>query len=739
MICCAIILLGMASSGVDVALAPDQPIPHVYVGDPLILELSSDEDVQASVSLSIQDDHGEESHSELGVLSLRAHSTLWEPVPALPDYRGLFTANIEISMPGGAEKHEHVFCRIDRPVETLQNSVVVHAPSDEREFDALSAVFVRNVYVAASEDDADTRLSLAQAAGFGVTVVMNAAFPDAARVHWSALVEAQRANVTRVVLDGSGATPENLLGLARFLREAREAPSIEARVSTAEELGSLLEAGAGRLLDGIEAVALQQPGNSVEPYRNLARRKGYERLPLAMVCLEFGDEPSREGAKFMQRLVEYKAARMRHTVMPSSLVFSGGKFGEAYVPLSVFARKMDGAQYVGQFPSEKAVAHVFQKGSNWQILAWTEDSNADLPIPAEGISGAALWDINGNTLPLPEAQGGLLAAPLGPWPIYIRGAGGDVLRRTAEYMASSQAAAILGTRAYTDALPQDVITIIRKLAVDDVQPLSRSEFFALVYLFPYLEEQWHTGTLPRSVAVPAMADLTQLVRHLAVLEEEVGEPFVEPYQETLNRCGQYQSLYLTRSGGDGGSTERGDWLLKEVSRLVTASERAMSVNRSKEANVLAILAEWRARALEYAAIAEPLGNPEPEPVLQPAPVETGDETPEVSDEEAAPEAAEPEDTDNQQPAEATPAEAQPEEAVETEAAAPEAESEPVAQAETPAETGPQTFTIEKGEGIWAIAQKHGVTMQQICKWNNWSTSRVLDVGEEYVIYPEQSE
>jgi len=131
-------------------------------------------------------------------------------------------------------------------------------------------------------------------------------------------------------------------------------------------------------------------------------------------------------------------------------------------------------------------------------------------------------------------------------------------------------------------------------------------------LFPRLEELWHTGAVSRSVAAPAMATLSRLARALCVIEQEKGEPFVEPLQKTLANCGQFQSLYLTSSAGASGARERPEWLMDEVGRLMAQAERLAAEGRPIEAGGVATLAEWRARGLEWAAKAQPLSAPEKE-------------------------------------------------------------------------------------------------------------------------------
>jgi hypothetical protein len=114
--------------------------------------------------------------------------------------------------------------------------------------------------------------------------------------------------------------------------------------------------------------------------------------------------------------------------------------------------------------------------------------------------------------------------------------------------------------------------------------------------------------IQQALAVRLMAGMSRLARGLAVVEHEAGDAFLEPLQETLARCGEYQSLYLTSTGGAADARERGDWLLEEVNALTAEARQLAKRGRTIEADAVAAIAEWRARALSHASKAKPLGH-----------------------------------------------------------------------------------------------------------------------------------
>jgi hypothetical protein len=188
-------------------------------------------------------------------------------------------------------------------------------------------------------------------------------------------------------------------------------------------------------------------------------------------------------------------------------------------------------------------------------------------------------------------------------------------------MACKEAQTFLSWNPQGEHLPPELVPTLRRMAGPSANPVDRLDLFTLLRAFPSIEEQWHAGKTPRSIAVPAMARLARIIRHLCVMEQEAGDPFIELLQDTLGKCSDYQSAYLTGCGGGGTEQERGDWLLGEVSRLMENAEALARDERPIEAAAAAALAEWRARSLEFAAKAAPLSSREPiiTPRISPAP------------------------------------------------------------------------------------------------------------------------
>jgi LysM repeat protein len=241
----------------------------------------------------------------------------------------------------------------------------------------------------------------------------------------------------------------------------------------------------------------------------------------------------------------------------------------------------------------------------------------------------------------------------------------------------------------------------------------RAAFLALLRFFPLIEMQWHAGLIPEGVATAAIADLAGLARALCFNQAVTGEPFLAPLRNCLDKCEEYRALYLTGSE----ARPRGDWLLDEVLRLMNEAESLMQSGRPIEANAVAALAEWRARALEFAARA---------PAERALAIASLDSAPE-EDAEAVSEESPASETEAPAPDEAAPAETEPEQE-------PEPEERPEPQTEPEQAPDRIVHTVKRGDNPSVIAAQYGVAVDDLLKWNNLSRRSVLSIGDELVVY-----
>jgi LysM repeat protein len=61
--------------------------------------------------------------------------------------------------------------------------------------------------------------------------------------------------------------------------------------------------------------------------------------------------------------------------------------------------------------------------------------------------------------------------------------------------------------------------------------------------------------------------------------------------------------------------------------------------------------------------------------------------------------------------------------------------------ETVAGRTKMTIQVQEGDSLWAISQKHGVTVDELCRWNGIKNPRriKLQIGQELVVYPKPAD
>ncbi|MCF6285228.1 MAG: hypothetical protein L3K26_08560, partial [Candidatus Hydrogenedentes bacterium] len=305
---------------------------------------------------------------------------------------------------------------------------------------------------------------------------------------------------------------------------------------------------------------------------------------------------------------DYAASGAQATAIPVALIYADGTLQPGLSHINGLMHRIAHGPYAGPITQPGSTrARVFSTGKRWLTVAWRTDDISTVELPWSDKHPFSLLDAWGNGLESsPGESNWVYTLPRNF--LYITGLGGPVLRTALVNRARTYARlAIEDVRlrpAWTDALWDTLNTI----AADPADVSSRVQFFALLRAFPEIEERWHAGHLTRPAATIALTRLAALARTLCQLEAALGASFLEPLQDTLARCEEFQSAYLTGSTTTTQARIRGDWLVAEVRHLMDEADALAQVDRRIEADAVAALAEWRARALEFAAKAGPLSD-----------------------------------------------------------------------------------------------------------------------------------
>ncbi|MCC6489347.1 MAG: hypothetical protein IT364_17735 [Candidatus Hydrogenedentes bacterium] len=609
----AALLVAFGAATIDVALAPDQPLPFVYVDDPLILQLKSNSDVTVTGRIDFSGDEGEPASVDIPEIQLRANGKHWQPLEGVPTSKGRYNAHVTLDAGGSPIRADLVFCRIDRPDKSDGASICVRlGNADERALLALGGIPIRQVELDASLPEIVNAAEAAAKSNFKVSLYLDTErLPNAAEIAENAAKSlGDKVAAWSIQAHGNAATFETLIQAAR--RGGSRAP-VAVVVDSPLALTPFLTSPSGRT---ISSAILRQDApqrGTIEALRFAAEQAGHEGFAVYVSSSGLDATGGPVGAQLVRQFVKNRAAGVTHCDLDPEHVYRNTDFGEGYVHLSALVRRLNGGVCAGELDLPRsAYGAVFRKNGGWTIAAWREGGSSATDIPIGAASNLVLTDAVNNSLPVPEPHDGLITLELREDPMYLSGEAGTVLADAARAQALREAKAFVANKAYRGGLPPELVDLVNMVATSPTGRTERINFFGLLRMYPLLEQQWHEGAIRRSVAVPAMASMTRLIRSLCILEQEAGEPFIELLQESLARCGEYQSQYLTGTGGATEDHERADWLSAEVGRLMADAKDMAEHGREIEAVGIASLAEWRARALEFAMRAAPLNTPEPE-------------------------------------------------------------------------------------------------------------------------------
>ncbi len=706
----------MLTADVQMTLAPDQPLAYVYVDDPLIVELVSPEEASAQVRLRIQPaDRPDASEISLGDLQLPAKAPRWCAVKDAPLERGLYTVEATIEIRDTVQKKSARFCRVDRAAahHPLPFYVAAGDEYDTKFLLALKSVGLTTLRLDAGREDYLARAK--QAANLGLSVVahvdpksyaavggmlagMNGKAP--VPVRWEVEYGGDRApfiGFVETVVKSAANAPVAVVvadrtALEKYFADCADAPVMQC-VLSGKDLPAPSEVTAARML---------------------ALRHGHEGWKVNVLARGAVPEGVKGAQGNVKRSLELLAAGASGIGMDARAVYTGGELCDTAGYLNGMAVRLDSGEFVGMLSlADGVTAPLFRREGQWLAALW-DGSETNVSIALNGVVNPEFTDALGNPAEHQEVQDSKLTVKVGHAPVYLTGTGGVVPGKAAQRRAVELAGGILADTELSAALPATLRDLVKAIQGDVNGAASRGRFLELVRWLPKLEEQWHAGQMPQPTAVPAMSGIASLARSLCLVEDDRGEPFLEPMSDTVARCEELQSLYLTGSPAHADERLRGEWLLREVRRLVDEAEALERGGRRVEASATATLAQWRAECLPIAARAMSA----PSVVVSPAPaaVQAKPDAKKAAKEEKA------EKKDKKEPP-------KPEEKKAANKAPPAA-AEAAAQKEGAKEV---VHVVASGDNPSVIADKYHVDLDELLAYNKMKKNARLNIGDKVLV------
>ncbi len=597
-----------AAQTVEVRIAPDQPAPLFFTDEPLVIQVRADMKTSAAPEIEAELPDGRRVLWAPGTLALAPGSARWLTMEGLPVLRGPHLFRVRVTAESGPSERSLV--RIDRPTPGGTHTAVFALSSASPALRYAAQCVGAGLQFPLEMPTLDAEIAAFNLPGRGpVYVRITASGGRHPRTIESAAAALGR-RVDLWTVNGTRSTRE-VLREARAVSEGSPGANWAVRLEDARESAVVLALTSAHLPRALICAPAE-----AESHAEVAARIGIERTPL---LIDFnGDAAASSPEGFLSLLLSTTLAPARTALIPQHLIETPEGFTGALAILSALRSQLAGAQSLGRSTSaggnESWVFHLGPGASpeTWSIVYIVRDA-AD-PLPAIAPGDGATWEVldaYGNVLDDTGRSGGTIALPAGNGAWYVRGHGGTLLREALAERVRALAVSGAANAGELAAVAPETVGSIEALTEYTLPAPARLHFFALLRALPALEEGWRRGLIETRVAIPMVRDFAAIAEVLAVLEQELDEPLLEPLDKTLDTCTEWLARYPATAGMDPQSARRLEFLRSEVARLTAAARAWDSAGRATEAKAVAAIAEWRARSLEAAAtVAWPIEAPE---------------------------------------------------------------------------------------------------------------------------------
>lgn len=620
------LVAGLAGAEIEVHAAPDQPAPIVFTDEPLLLEITGTDGLRSSASVYALGPDGVGITQTINLPPAEGFAPRWVVVD-LPALRGAFGIYTTLIDGDDEQRHDASVVRVDRPLPGQASTIglAIDTWSRRSAYGArcLPAALVR--FDLDSPQLAQTLREAGRLVSCPVYVRISANKLDAGtRLRTLAAEASDRVDVWEFA---DVSSPSDFWALAGTLRDAAQKATLALHVTRPQDIPAYLTGDPPVIPD---VLVFTPEAAGIDAYIRVVQRCGYERFPLML------DESQSTAPSLAQRqwrdLLAPPAQAASCTVLPQHSLETASGFTPAYAAAAWLGSAVADATRLGAFTSGGPPAWLLRlppgsTAGEW-MFATLPEAGAGEPrtIDPGDAAEVEVLDEFGNPLDREPGHERTIVLPAGQLR-FVRGRGGDLVRRQLVARVHAGAEALLADETFARSLTPEAAGALDAMKEYAYPNPLRFEFFALLRSLPPLEDAWHRGALDTRVAVPLVAQIAGIARDLAALEEDLGEPFLEPLDKTLAGCRDWLERYSVPEVESTPLREaRIRFLHDEVQRLIGEALAWDEAGRSSEAKAVAALAEWRARCLEPAATTRP-APPAPEEVQ-------GDTTPDESEDGA---------------------------------------------------------------------------------------------------------
>lgn len=582
-----VLLTALCLSQFSIQVSPDRIHPFSYTDEPLAIRIAGLAQGDHALEAAIEAQGLETTMVNLGTVHSDGEAPSYVTVnaSALPMGR----LSVTIMTTEDTLRDNQTAYRIHRPSDEHARSVTASfIPWSPEGYELASDLPYSWARISAQDENFDDAMEVLRNRGIGVRLLLD----DTTEEALEGIVQGHRDHVTHWEIPVMNDIP-SALSIAAQIEEFAPGRSISVHVADPLELTNYLESEGSTILDEIIVSHSTIDEDGLHSYRSVIEQSGFEFLNLLTEMPR--DEMASAWSAWSNNLASFSSGRI--TLCLSAL--NADEELTSITRYNLWNDLFSSYEYVGpQFadPDLDLEALLFRSRTDrasW-LMAATASSPTDWAIPIQfGEVHAMSADTNmfliDNTREL----------SVGSDPVFLTGRNKAVLTDSLSNALLLEVSTLLAVETYKDVVSEELWESLQRLKNGDESSSSRSVFLELLRRLPVLEQGLVSGSMPIHLVVPVTVRLTQITRWMAAIAELQDEAFLEPHETMLTQTNRFIAQFMSGRSEVAESSRPGQ-LMQAISRLSAEATQLDARGYPIEAAGVAMMAEWRARALsEY--------------------------------------------------------------------------------------------------------------------------------------------
>ncbi|MFP6583174.1 MAG: hypothetical protein VCD00_11560 [Candidatus Hydrogenedentota bacterium] len=577
-----VLFTALCLSQFSIQVSPDRIHPFSYTDEPLAIRITGLARGDHAIEATIEAHELEATKVSLGTV----HSDGAAPCYVTVDTSALPMGRLSVTImtEEGTLRDKLTAYRIHRPSYLHARSITASfIPWSPEAYELASELPYGWARISTQDGNFDEAMAVLQNRGIGVRLLLDntteKALEGIARRHGD--------QITHWEIPVMNDIP-SALSIAAQIEDFAPGRSISVHVANPLELTECLESEGSATLDEIIVSHSEVDEGGLHSYRLVIEQSGFEFLDLVTEMPR--DTTTSDWSAWSNNLASFSPSRI-------TLGLSGSDADETLTSISrynLWSDLFSSYEYVGpQFSDPELEVLLFRSRTDrasW-LMAATASTPTSWAIPMQfGEVHAMSADTNifsiDNTREL----------SVGSDPVFLTGRDKEVLTDSLSNAILLEVSTLLAVETYKDVVSDELWGSLKRLKNGVESSSSRSIFLELLLRLPVLEHGLASGSMPIHLVVPVTVRLTRITRWMSAIAELQDEAFLEPHETMLTQTNRFIARFMS-GRSEVPESSRPAQLIQAISRLSTEATELNARGYPIEAAGVAMIAEWRARAL----------------------------------------------------------------------------------------------------------------------------------------------